>query len=211
MRQTLSGTAIQNAANTTRRAFSCFSSAPGRPTPAARRPLAIASGANARAFPGIPIGPDVAPLVQATQLRVPSADQRRQRDASGHLLGPALHHRRQRSRRIGTYADSRVNPAELPRSEWRRMRAGRKIFAPLLQRAVLRVFGGPAFRLRRRGADRWHADPGLSYGPDMDLPGLSGPTWQVCQNAASFEYFSRMASAPPKRSSKVGMLPGFSV
>ena len=70
------------------------------------------------------------------------------------------------------------------------------------------MFGGQpsAFDASARTLARWSR---LSYGQTW-ITWFSGPT-SVCQNAASLENFSRMASAPPKRSSNVGMLPGFSV
>src|SRR5579872_1498768 len=108
-------------------------------------------GADAEAFAGVLVGPDMAPLVEATELRVPGADHRREFDTLRNLLGPPLHDRGQRARSIGVHANL-IDAAQLAWLQRRRERCRQEDLAFLLDGEFACV-GWPAFGFRRLGAD----------------------------------------------------------
>src|SRR5205085_9874329 len=88
------------------------------------RPDALGSCflANAETLARILVGPDMAPFVEAAELRIPGADQRRELGALGDLRAPAVDRGRNAARLERIDADP-VEVAELARLElWRERR-----------------------------------------------------------------------------------------
>src|SRR5580700_2003952 len=115
------------------------------------------------------------PRVEAAELGIPGAGQRRQFGPFGDLRAPAVDRRRNAARLEGIYADL-VQVAELARFElWRERR--RQINIALLLDDEFSGVGRPALELGSLGAQP-SALSEVFVGPDMDDP-IEGPDFGV--------------------------------
>src|SRR5438105_5961770 len=114
--------------------------------PAARRgrpdPFGAGLFADAEAVGGVLVGPDVAPFVEPAELRMPSADERRELDALGDVTAPAVDDPGDAAGLESVDADF-IEVAELARLERRREGCG-EIDVALQLDLELPHIGGPA-------------------------------------------------------------------